>query len=97
MRTIGERVLAVAGMQDGVVRSFGEGTYQGRQPVPEGRGNLGIDGWTNHCIDLDSGETVYGHECWWGPPDKMTAMIGEARVEMITIDDYYRGQGEGER
>jgi threonine dehydrogenase-like Zn-dependent dehydrogenase len=61
---VGDRVIAIAGMKDGVCRSFGEGTYQGRQLVPDDR-SWG-DGHQNHCIQLDSGETVFGHECWWG-------------------------------
>ena len=50
---------------------YGVGTYQGETVPGEGvAGFMGQilreGGITNPTILLDSGETIYGCECWWG-------------------------------
>lgn len=75
------------GRREFVIRSYGEGTYRG-ETVPEGDAVRDFDalvggasflasvGATNPTIDLDSGETVYGCECWWGPINAAKQNLG---------------------
>ena len=37
-------------------------------------------GLKNPKIRLDSGEVVWGYECWWGPEEKVTETIGDRKV-----------------
>jgi hypothetical protein len=97
MATIGDRCFAIASRKGNVVRVFGYGTYAGHQEVPVGRGPFGIDmpGFTNVCIDLDTGERVFGHECWWGVAEVVEPKIAGCEIQNITIDDYYQEANAG--
>lgn len=88
---VGERVYALASRDGGKVQAFGGGTLMGENVVPKGRGLFGvdIDGLTNICIVLDTGERVFGHECYWGAEDSILEKIKGDTVELITIADYY--------
>lgn len=48
----------------------------------------------NPKIVLDSGAVVWGAECWWGPEDKMRAVIAGRRVVEVDIDDARRRSAE---
>ena len=75
MVTIGDRVGAIQKADDDNVYLFGYGTYQGESVPPKNIGgfNLGIP---NPEIKLDSGISVFGCECWWGPEEKVKEMVG---------------------
>lgn len=59
----GARVVAIRDSAGGSVNIFGFGTYTGDELPPTGCGV------THPCprIQLDSGEVVWGFQCWWGP------------------------------
>jgi len=44
---------------------------------------------TNVCIELDTGEVVYGHECWWGAEESVLRQYEGVEMQLITIADYY--------
>ncbi len=81
----GTRVIAILSATAGVVRSYGEGVYAGdfSPPVEHGFGES-----TNPRIDLDSGLSIWGFECWWGPVDKTRARFpaSEWRWEAVDIE-----------
>jgi hypothetical protein len=48
-------------------------------------------GYPNPHIKLDDGKEVWGCECWWGPEDKIKAMVADyeakgAKIVPIDID-----------
>jgi len=76
-REIGERVGAIlSATSEGVVNFLGYGTYDGEHvPPPDvcpDRHELKI---TNPRITLDSGETVWGMQCWWGSEEGIRKQI----------------------
>lgn len=73
--------------KDGVVYSFGEGTYAGDFPLPPEAGGFNF-GQDNPRIDLDSGKTVWGCECWWGAADVMRERLSGWKWEIIDIDEH---------
>lgn len=87
-----ERVGAVYSIENGKMKLFGYGIYEDDK-VPDTYnvrffGNslkeLGI---SNPCILLDSGERVYGCECWWGSEDQVKEMEKECHtVEIVSVD-----------
>ena len=44
----------------------------------------------NPCIELDSGEIVWGCECWWGPEEDFKKSIGDKPVEVVSLQDFRR-------
>lgn len=90
-----------AGMRVGAILSgtakriefLGYGVYEG-DFVPESAGGfMGEDmqalGITNPRIKLDSGKTVWGCECWWGPEDSIKAEVErhkEKGAEIVLVD-----------
>ncbi len=76
---IGERAGALLSGNNNEVKVLGYGVYIGEE-VPVGAGGfmgeaMAEEGITNPCIELDSGEKVYGCECWWGPEEQMRASV----------------------
>lgn len=63
----GERVAAILSASNDTVNFLGGGVYNGMKPSP-----MGFD---NPNITLDTGEEVWGYECWWGPEDKVKAKV----------------------
>ena len=61
-RPIGQRVVAIRDVDAKGINLFGFGVYEGNKTnaLIAGTG-LG----PNPCIRLDSGEYVWGYECWW--------------------------------
>jgi len=85
------RVVAIACVKDGAVYSFGAGTYVGDEvPPPEVIGPFGQVILPNPKIELDSGEVVWGCECYWGPEKKMRERFfpEDAVVKEITPQQY---------
>lgn len=99
-RKVGTRVGAICGKSDDGphVLFFGYGTYQGEEvPGPDVFGPTGIKlceyNIPNPKILLDSGEIVWGCECWWGDEaDIKKALEGWASegspTKMITPGEY---------
>lgn len=75
----GDRVGAISSADETQVKIFGFGVYDGRIVHPE----LGIP---NPRITLDSGEVVWGCECWWGAEAKIKASIGDRETVIVAID-----------
>jgi hypothetical protein len=95
MVRIGERVGAILGAnyETGVVEFLGYGTYDG-DFVPETAVGFMAEisreiGNPNPRITLDSGNVVWGCECWWGSEDKVRKTIEQAEKNkqiVITVD-----------
>lgn len=86
MAEVGARVLAILGVKGDTVQSFGEGVYAGRFRPPENAigFNLAME---NHRIDLDSGKSVFGCECWWGSVETMRDQLKDyTKWELLDID-----------
>ena len=85
-----ERVGAVCSIKNGKMKLFGYGIYEGNK-IPESDdvkffGNLLKElGILNPCILLDSGERVYGCECWWGCEEKVKDILSRAK-KVINVD-----------
>lgn len=90
---INERVGAVASRIGNKAVIFGYGIYEGNK-IPDtddvtffGQ-SLKQIGLSNPCILLDSGERVYGCECWWGAEDKVKENLKDCEIEIITPSQY---------
>lgn len=98
---IGDRVGAVSGnMPTGVVEIFGFGVYEGKHPVdPLAVGYIAnihrAAGTKSHRIRLDSGETIYGCECWFDHEDRVKAKLASFRTAEITVAEA-RAEQRGE-
>ena len=80
MPKVGDRVGALCSAEEDTVKIYGFGVYEG-DFVPEGVGGMGAilasAGASNPRIRLDSGKTVYGCECWWGPEEEIKAQVAQ--------------------
>jgi len=86
-RKIGQRVGAILGVKNGVVRYFGYGVYVGDEVPPKEAGGFNF-GIPNPRLDLDNGETVFGCECWWGSEESVRAKLEECdSIEQISVAD----------
>jgi len=95
---VGLRVGAVACEGQGVIYLLGYGTYVGDEvPPDEGGGSmtpfLHRLGRKNPKIVLDSGEIVWGCECWWGDASGLERMIEKDNLAVIhlTVADLRSG------
>ena len=94
---IGERVGAISHTKKGTAYFFGYGTYDGDEVPPPGIQIMGVELYemelTNPKIILDSGDVVWGCECWWGSEESVRKNllsfkhvvdvdVKEARVEI---------------
>lgn len=77
---------------------IGWGTYVGDE-VPPNEGLGSLTGYlagerrSNPKIVLDSGDVVWGCECWWGPEDEIIAERAKlAEVIDISVDDARHGK-----
>ncbi len=78
MHEIGERVGAIRDMDGkGNVNFFGYGVYEGDKPCPW------LDNMDNPVIKLDTGKTVWGCECWWGPEDEIKKKLEGLTITMV--------------
>lgn len=88
-----ERVYAIVGKRDdGTLGVFGPGVYRGDEVPPADTpgwpGDIGRAGIANPAILLDTGEVVYGCECWWGPEDATLKSIEGAELVTETVASY---------
>jgi hypothetical protein len=62
----------------------GYNTYKAR-PLEERVLELWRDLNENPCIHLDSGDIVWGYQCWWGPEERL-AELGRT-VEIVPVPE----------
>jgi hypothetical protein len=87
---IGQRVGAISNSKGDTVYMFGWGTYQGEEVPPVGTpGPFGMDAsqvGPNPKILLDSGDVVFGCQCWWGAEEVIKRKIAPYKnVEMVPV------------
>ena len=94
----GDRVGAIlSGSRDGTISFIGYGVYEGDFPLSEG-----VTGWLADFarqakiktprIRLDSGDVVWGCECWWGPEEYVRKACEQASsVVPVDIDAVREG------
>lgn len=92
--SIKQRVGAIYKSDQDKVWLFGYGVYEGNEippPDPEGkRGMMQIiheAKMPNPKILLDSGQFVWGCECWWAPELEVRKRIGDREVIMVKPGD----------
>lgn len=103
----GTRVGAVLSGDKDSINLLGYGVYEGdfvfgdtasTAPVGFLADGLREHGLPNPRIRLDSGQVVWGCECWWGPEDKVREMCEGREVVMVDIDarraEYRRSEGQ---
>jgi hypothetical protein len=91
---VGDRVGAYKCFgEDETFYLFGYGVYEGMH-VPhrsydctEPDQNEDVPREPNPRIRLDSGQIVYGCECWWGPEDKMKKIESLYNTVYVDIDE----------
>src|SRR5262245_1786073 len=85
---IGMRVGAICGAEPKtkIVKFFGYGVYEGDHTPPAEAGGFNF-GFANPRIKLDSGKTVWGCECWWGPESQIKAELEVYKTKGYTIQD----------
>ena len=92
---IGDRVCALASADAVTVRLIGFGVYtsdkemEGDQAkyLTEAAKLFGLPDPTDPVITLDSGEVVYGTECWFFPESEYESVVGKRSVVQITLDE----------
>jgi hypothetical protein len=77
-KAAGYRAGAFLSLDAVSVKLIGYGTYKGDVMHP-------TLGFPNPLIELDDGKHVWGCECWWGPEDKIKAVVAEAESKGAAI------------
>lgn len=94
MSKAGERVFAIRNANAETVYMYGRGTYVGDEIPPPGVKIFGIDlnecGRSNPKIQLDSGDAVWGCQCWWGPEAAYDTTVGGRKVEIVPVPEENR-------
>ena len=87
-------MLAIRDGEDGKLFVYGEGTYVGdARPVDGTQTIVGVvddtfpDDWKNPRIELDSGDVVWGCQCWWGPVEQLRKRYGEQPEEVVPVPE----------
>jgi hypothetical protein len=90
MQAIGQRVGAIESNTDTEVNFFGYGIRIEDEIPSENSGGFGPMlhelGRTNPTILLDSGEKVYGCECWWGSEALIKQMVKGKKINLVKRD-----------
>lgn len=85
---VGERAGAILSGGEETINLIGYGVRV-EDEIPVGAGGLGpilVDmGRANPTILLDSGEKVYGCECWWGSEDQVKKMCEGHKIVQVTL------------
>jgi hypothetical protein len=99
--SIGARVGAILKTSGATVWLLGYGIYLGEQ-IPDPA--LGVTFFgapvtsPNPAIVLDSGEVVYGCECWWGPVEFIQRkVLGYGKVIQVSIAEERKAPQTHER
>lgn len=88
------RVIAVSHTdpEKGEAYIFGEGVLAGEEVPVEAVGPLASmateEGLKVPRIELDSGQVVYGCECWWGAREKVEARLSGLTFVPVDIDEH---------
>ncbi len=77
----GDRVGAIASMNRNSVEFFGYGVYLGDLKHP-------IYGFNNPKIKLDSGEIVWGCECWWDSEASIQKELENLTIRPLTVAEF---------
>jgi hypothetical protein len=92
MKKPGDRVGAILSATDTEVQFIGYGVYEGDYEVEAGVGGMGEllreAQIPNPRIKLDSGETVYGCECWWGSEERVKKQLEGKKVIMVSPSEF---------
>jgi hypothetical protein len=93
----GDRVGAILSKEGKECKLLGYGVYEGDHPLEMFPGFM----TDNPRIRLDSGETVWGWECWWGPEEKFKQELekftaGGGHIVNVSIEAVRR-EARGER
>lgn len=86
---MGDSVIALLNAKEGIVKSFGVGTYAGRFEHP-------TFGFLNPRIDLPNGKHVWGCECWWGPEEAVREKFKNWKWTEVDIDEERKRAGVDE-
>lgn len=80
---VGGRIGAILDSDATHVRFLGYGVYEGDFPLEI------VEGLTINVprLKLDSGETVWGAEVWWGPESTIRKELEGKTVENVSIED----------
>ena len=82
---VGERVGAILKVDNECLWLIGYGTYLGREIPPFGLlKDLGVK---SPKIKLDSGEVIWGFECWWGREEDIKKLEGMLKVIKVDIGE----------
>ena len=89
METI--RVGCIISADSEEVKFLGYGEYAGNEvPSAEAVGLchiLRVTGRSSPKIVLDSGEVVYGCECWWVPEDIVKSAFSQRKIVTVSINE----------
>ena len=55
------------------------------RPMDERVRELYLGSNQNPCIHLDSGDVVWGFQCWWGPTEGFDRRFPESHFERVTV------------
>lgn len=95
---VGDRVGCFLSVVHDTALLLGYGTYVGDE-VPPNEGHTSLTAYltglrqANPKIVLDSGEVVWGCECWWGPEAEIKAECARlTRVIQITMAEARLGK-----
>jgi len=80
MKKPGSRVVALRNTISDVAYVYGFGVYVGDEPFPTGW----MVGIPNPKIVLDSGEVVWGCQCWWGCEEAFNQK-NKRRIEIVPV------------
>ncbi len=88
----GQRVGAICGSTaDGGIDFYGYGVYVGEEVLPPGTqtpfGAVKDDDppMKNPKIVLDSGDVVWGCQCWWGSEANVQEMLTDKAVTVVPV------------
>lgn len=93
MEPVGSRVGAILGTdadKPKTLNFFGYGVYDGDLP----NGPMGQ--FPNPRITLDSGEVVWGCECWWGAEERIKQELEYYKKQGYTIETVTVAAAKGE-
>lgn len=99
MSKVGQRAFAVASADQNSVRMYGVGVYlEDEVPSEDAKGfmveALREAEYPNPCILLDSGEKVYGCECWHGPESRLEGFVNGREIVHESIKEHRKSQTE---
>lgn len=90
---IGDDVGCCISMTPEEALFLGYGTYVGDEVPPDLGGRsltsmLAAQGQKNPKILLETGDVVWGCECWWGPKAAIDAQLQGKEVKRVTIAEF---------